>query len=796
MSEGALDRIAVLDLSESIGGQFCARLFADYGADVTLVEPPSGSRLRAALPLSQDTATGSLLFFHLNTGKRSITIDQSTEAGLAALHALYAGADIILLPEGSDPDMVAAIAPLAIIVSIHGFAPSGPRADWKSTEMVIQALSGMMVNNGIFGREPLYGCGERTAFAAGLAAYTGAVAALLARKVLGRGQHVDIDVSETAAAMAFPYVMQFLYSGYNRSRADLVIPAGQVLCRDGWVCIWLYNNRWTQICHALDLPDLERDTRFATPAARRDNWNELFAVIQTRVAAANAEELVDRLQRADIIAAKSVRLTELGRQGHLAGRGFWERLPDGRRALGPPWRFSKTPRPPLVPPPARPGAFAAAGGGISPPPSRPQVPAPKPGGVLDGLRVVEMTTAWAGPMAGRILAFLGAESITIESPNRVNTWRLNRDAPLPENFPGGEPGARHYDRSFLFNSQSINKRSCILDLKRAEARTILTRLLATSDILISNFRPGTLEKLGIGYEALQAINPDIIVVELPAFGLDGPMARHAALGPTMEMAAGMSSLVGYPDGQPEVTGPSYLDPIGGFNTAAAILTALFHRQRGGGGQHIEMPQVEAAMQFIGADILSACETGSDPERNGNRLPDVIPHDAFQTSGADEWMTIEVRNEEEWRALCTAIDRSDLAHDPRFADLASRRQNEDALHAILSGWARIRDKHSAAALLQSAGVPAAPVLTPREVASDPHLAWRQFFTVLHHPDAGRHPYSGLPLHLSATPGRQYRAAPTFGGDNDYVLRDILGMSEAEAEAAVACGAVATVPVPGA
>lgn len=780
MPASAFDGLKVLDLSESIGGQFCARLFADYGAQVTLVEPAAGSTVRRMGPFSRDATRESLLFFHLNHGKQTLALDRSTPAGEAALHGLARQADVILLPEHESAAPFSAIAPRAITVSINGFDPAGPRGSWRATEMVIQALSGMMINNGTSGREPLYGCGERTAFAAGLAAYVGTVTALIARGSEGLGQHVDIDASETAATMAFPYVMQFIYSGYNRKRSDLVIPAGQVLCRGDWVCIWIYNNRWATLCKTLELPELASDARFATPDARREHWPQLFAAIQAHVADMDAEELVDRLQRADIIAAKSFRPSEFAHQRHLNERQFWQASADGRRRLGKPWRFnsSATTKPSSV---ANKTSPPAAGEATGP---------------LRDLRVVEMTTAWAGPMAGRILAYFGAESVTVESPNRVNTWRLNRDAPLPENFPDGVPGTRHYDRSFLFNSQSVNKRSCILDLKRDDARAILLKLLSQSDVLISNFRPGTLEKLGIGFEDLQAINPRIIVAELPAFGRIGPMSRHAALGPTMEMAAGMSSLVGYPGGQPEVTGPSYLDPIGGFNAAAAILTAIYARQRTGRGQHVEIAQVEAAMQFVGADILAACETGTDPQRTGNRRADIVPHDAFAAAGEDEWIAIEARTDDEWRALCRAIGQPDLAGDPRFADLASRRAHEDSLTEIIATWSRRHDKHHAAEILQAAGVPAAPLQTPREVAADPHLIHRGFFTVLEHPDAGRHPYPGLPLHLSRTPGRQYRAAPTFGGDNSYVLRHILGMSDAAVTAAESGGALATTPVPGA
>ena len=397
---------------------------------------------------------------------------------------------------------------------------------------------------------------------------------------------MSIDEAETAAAMCFPYLFQHIYSGTKRSRADLAIPAGQVLCSGSWVCIWIYNHRWKAVCEALDLRHLIEDPRFAAPTARRDNWSKLFELIQAKVVDADAEELVGRLQRAEVIAAKSERLTELWRNTHLAERGYWETLPGhGGNILGRPTASrerlarSRAARRPWERTTHRIDELAAAAGPSKHSP--PHRPASMP---LEGLRVVELTTAWAGPMAGRVLGFLGAESIHVELPNRVNSWRLNKEAPNPINFPDGEPGDRPFDRSFLFNSQNINKLSCILDLKTEEGRALLRKLVAVSDVLICNFRPGTLAKLGLDFESLRAIKPDIIVAELPAFGSRGAMSRYAALGPTMEMAAGMSSLIGYKGGQPENTGPSYLDPIGGFNAASAILTALLHRQRTGEGQ--------------------------------------------------------------------------------------------------------------------------------------------------------------------------------------------------------------------
>jgi crotonobetainyl-CoA:carnitine CoA-transferase CaiB-like acyl-CoA transferase len=784
---GALAHLRVVDWSDSLAGQYCARLFADAGASVLLVEPPGGSPVRRMPPFS---STGeSFSFFHYNTGKYGLELDLKGDAD--RLNEILAGCDVAVLPPDANADAISRFNPGCVVVQPTSFGCDGPRADWQGPEIVLQALSGMMHNNGAAGREPLYGTGNRAALASGVGAYLGALTALYARATTGRGQIVRIDAAETAAAMCFPYVMQHIYNGSVRLRTEQAVQAGQVLCRDGWVCIWIYNFRWHALLEALGLPELEHDPRFADPADRRANWDALFAAFQARVADWSAEDLVEILQNAQVIAAKAYRPSELHGMRHLAERGYWEEI-DGRPVLGPPFRLSATPRKLRSGPPAQ-------GSSAEVPrfePLRLGAEGPAEPHPLSGLRVIELTTAWAGPMSGRVLAFFGAESIHVESPNRVNSWRLNKDKPNPINFPQHEPGERWYDRSFLFNSQNVNKLSCILNLKTEQGRATLRDLVKVADVLICNFRPGTLKKLGVDYDSLRTIKPDIIVAELPAFGASGPMSGYAALGPTMEMAAGMSAMIGYPNGQPEVTGPSYLDPIGGFNAASAILTALIHRQRTGEGQYVEVPQVEAAMQLIGAEILKATETGIDPAPNGNRIPYASPHDAFPARGDDQWIAIAALDEAQWRKLCAVMGQPALAIDPRFATLEARRTNEDELTGIIADFTRDRDKHELAEQLQRAGVAAAPVQTPKDLAEDEYLAYRGFFTELDHPDAGRHRHPGLPIRLSATPGAQVRSAPPFGWHNRHVLENILKLPAEQAEAIEASGAMGTVPLEGA
>src|SRR5690606_32547856 len=229
---------------------------------------------------------------------------------------------------------------------------------------------------------------------------------------------------------------------------------------------------------------------------------------------------------------------------------------------------------------------------------------------------------------------------------------------------------------------------------------------------------------------------------------------------------------------------------------AAILTALVYRQRTGQGQYVEVPQVEAAMQLIGAEILKAGETDADPEPNGNRVEFASPHDAFPARGEDQWIAIAALDEQQWRRLCEAMGTPELAEDPRFSSLGRRRDNEGELTRIIASWTARHDKHELASRLQAQGVAAAPVQTPKDLAEDPYLAHRGLFTELEHPDAGRHRHPGLPIHLSLTPGAQLRSAPPFGGHNRHVLETILKLSPDEIAAIEASDAMATEPLEGA
>ena len=337
----ALAAYRVVDLSQSVGGQFCARLFADMGADVSLIEPPGGSATRRIGPF--DRKGRSLPFFHLNFNKEILA--QPAAGGEMA--GLLRAADVVVASRGLDEWQASALNADVVLVEITPFGTDGPLRHWKAPEIVLQALSGMMNNNGTPGREPLYGVGQRASYAAGVAAYAGAVAALFARNAGAGGQRVAVDAAETAAAMCFPYVLQYIYNGTDRRRGDQDIPAGQVMCRDGWVCIWVYNHRFAAVCRTLGLEALIDDPRFAEPGERSRHWDAFFGLVQARVADRTAADVVASLQAAQVIAAKASRPSELALSPHLAARGYWQTVVhdgESRRVLGPPFRMSLTPR--------------------------------------------------------------------------------------------------------------------------------------------------------------------------------------------------------------------------------------------------------------------------------------------------------------------------------------------------------------------------------------------------------------------------------------------------------------------
>ena len=388
---------------------------------------------------------------------------------------------------------------------------------------------------------------------------------------------------------------------------------------------------------------------------------------------------------------------------------------------------------------------------------------------LDGIRVADFCWAWAGPYGALQLAHLGADVIRIESAKRLCPSRLI--PPWPDNESG-------VNRAGYFNQYNQGKRSLTLDLKAPEAIDIAKTLVSKSDIVMNNFASGVMEKLGVGYDVLRRIKPDIIMVSLPGYGTSGPEKDFVSYGPPQVAQSGLSALTGYVGGPPMMAGFSYGDPNGGVHATFAVMAALLHREKTGQGQYIDLSQWEAAIMLLPEALMDYSMNGTQPERMGNRDPHMAPHGVFRSKGDDRWVSLSVRDEAEWQRLCEVMGQPELSSDARFATLAARKENEAALEEMVTAWTQERTADEATQALQSAGIPAYPAVDAIDMVNSPHVGSRDYFVELEHPEVGTRRHMGIPWTMSRTPCEIRRPAPCLGQDTDAVLTEIVGLSQDE------------------
>jgi benzylsuccinate CoA-transferase BbsF subunit len=392
------------------------------------------------------------------------------------------------------------------------------------------------------------------------------------------------------------------------------------------------------------------------------------------------------------------------------------------------------------------------------------------GGPLTGIRVTDFTWAWAGPHGTLLLGMLGAEIIKIESRTRLDHSRVRS---LAGGALGGDP-----DESPLFNDLNLNKLSLTLNLRKEEARDIVRQVVAESDVVVQNMRPGVLDRLGLGYEDLRVVKPDIIMLSSSAVGATGPEKAYAGYAPTFSALGGIADVTGYPDLPPVPLGGS-VDLRVGTASAFAVLAALHHRERTGEGQNIDLSSTEVVSAMMGEAFLEYSMSGRSPQRVGNRDVIMAPHNCYPCNGKGQWVTIAVGSESEWEALKSVLADPDL-DDDAFAGPLERWHNQAQLDEIVGRWTRGRDPADIVETLQRAGVPSMPVLTGHGLERDPHLRERGIFEEVEHPVIGKKIVVGAPWRFERDRVGVRRRAPRIGEHNRYVLAEILGKSDLEIE----------------
>jgi len=409
---------------------------------------------------------------------------------------------------------------------------------------------------------------------------------------------------------------------------------------------------------------------------------------------------------------------------------------------------------------------------------------------LQGIRVADCTQAWAGPHCTQQLADLGAEVIKVEPP--YGATRGDKKA-SSGTYQGAKARGKPWNRQSVFNILNRNKLSVSMDLTKEEGKRLFKELVKLCDIVLDNYAAGVMDRLGIGYEELKKVKPDIIMASCNGYGPNGPWAHYHSYGVVQEPMCGYMALTGYiGDETPYRSGVDHIDPITGTHMAGTLIAALLHRQKTGKGQQINISMMESAVNFIGPAILDYTINGRIAEHKGNRHNQdaMAPHGCYRCKGKDEWVVIAVGSDEEWNAFCQAIGNPPWTEEKRFGDLYGRLRNQDDLDKHVESWTIERDKYEAMHVLQKAGVAAGAVLDMAEQHADPQLKERDFWQRVEHPEAGAMDMIGPRYRMSGIPIISLKPAPLFGQHTDYVFKALLGMSDESVDKAIEDGVIFT------
>jgi benzylsuccinate CoA-transferase BbsF subunit len=403
---------------------------------------------------------------------------------------------------------------------------------------------------------------------------------------------------------------------------------------------------------------------------------------------------------------------------------------------------------------------------------------------LEGFRVLELGYGIAAPVAARNLAQLGADVIRVESARRPDSLRMGGAGWLPAQF---DQSVRR-DTIPALNFSSPEKRSIGLEIDGADGRAVFEQLVAASDVVVTNISEDALGELGIAYEDIRALKPDIVYLTLPAFGSEGPYRSYRTWGHNLSAASGIDHLLGWPDREPVQIGFAYPDFVSAQAATVAVLAALMRRGATGEGARIEVWQYAMALACLGPTVVAAELSGEAPGALGNHAEERAPHALYPARGHDRWVAVSVQDDAMWNALCRVPGLESLGVDPRFATLALRLEHQDELDDLVAAWTGVRTDWESATELQAAGVAASPVLDAWDVVVDPQLAARDFFHALPHARFPRDLVFGQAVRLSETPLRSERAAPAFGQHTRDVLRELTDFDEAAIDRLIEGGAV--------
>ncbi|MBJ7412060.1 MAG: CoA transferase [Phenylobacterium sp.] len=784
---GALAHVRVLELGSGIAAPYASRLLADLGADVVKVEISPGDPLRKEAPLvtATDGEEVGALFVHLNANKRLVCIGE--EALRSSLLELVAGVDILIEDLGAGtlerlglaPDTLRAANPALVVARLSAFGQMF--AEDPPNGFLLQAIAGWIeAREGV--PTPAQVGGRLHEYIAGGWVAAAALTALLTARRIGRGVDADVSLLECAhGALCFPTLTASVLAqlGRGTSRATLL---GTKPCRDGWVGINVVNSeQWRRLCRLVGADEfVELREELRQGGADRQTFED-------RVAAWTSErgiiEVVEALQALRVPAVPLHDGASIRTDPHWQARPFFARDASHDAAFehpGFPWRLSRTPARITRPCSAR-GSASASLDGLGWDRRRSPIDVDVSGGLpLEGVRVVSLGTYWAGASLASYLGAMGADVIKVEAIQRPDGWRYNMVAP--------SLGPQWYERG-RYRGTNLNQRGLTLNLDSRRGREILEGLLRTADVLLENFAASVIGRLGFDWEHVSKVNPRLVMVRMPGFGVDGPRRDQVGFGPSFAQFAGHSTLTGFADLPPQTAG-GFLDPTVGVHAALVTMAALEHRRLFGMGQLVEVPQIEVGVCVAPEPVIRNSLTGEIMLRTGNRAANAAPQGVYCAADG-RWIALSVTDDEGWRNLVKAL--GEPAWAAHLDTLEARKAAHDQLDRRLATWIAGDTAASKLQIFQAADVPCALVEQAEDFLTNRYLAGRGYFEVVDHSVVGPDTYPGWPVRFSRGPTRSHRApCPLLGEHNEEILRS-LGLSDVEIEALEREAIIGTAPI---
>jgi crotonobetainyl-CoA:carnitine CoA-transferase CaiB-like acyl-CoA transferase len=813
----------VLDLTDEFG-ELAGRILADLGADVIKVEPPQGDPSRWRPPYFGDRPQPemSLAWWAANLNKRGITLDLKAAPDQATFLRLVKTADFVLesfrpgyLDElGLGYKVLSELNPRVILTSVTPFGQSGPYREYPATDLTLQALGGFLYVNGDADRPPLRISADLAYRHGGGQAAAGALVAHFERERTGRGQHVDVSIQDYIpwTPLNVTFAAQVQHANTMRQAVGFRAHATGVRFRFTWPCkdgriafrplvtgggkaqydalvAWMTEEGFgdpilTAKAWAGD------DNRGITQA----EYDQIAAVIERFLRTRTVDELYQRAVELRFRLAPAATAQDIVESRQIRARGLLVPVahPELERSFLYPGAFAKFSATPIE-------AFrraprlgehndavlhedltgsprTATEARWTPDSTR----ALRDGGVFAGLRIVDFTWAAAGPITTRHFGDYGATVVKIESSKHPDSLRVGPP------FVDGKPGI---NRSGFFAQFNPNKLSVTIDMTNPVGRDLTRKLiLEWADVLVDSFTPRVMPGWGLAYESLSQTRPDLIMLSTCMQGQTGPYRDYAGFGDQGAALSGFFMLNGWPDRDPATPNGAYTDMATPHFGATALLAALDYRARTGRGQHIDVSQIECGVQFLAPQVLDFTVRNHVPHRMGNRSLRDAPHGVFPVSGDDAWIAIVCQTDAQWHTLVQLMGSPGWAADAGLRGAAGRLAGQDELERRLAEWTAPQAGDALQRRLLEAGVPAGVAYPTLDVFDDPQLVHRRHFVPLGHPEMGEWKYDELGFKLPDSPSRLRTAAPQLGQHTELVLKNFLGLSDAEYQALEDAGAL--------